>query len=1152
MIKRLIIAAIIFGIASSAGFLPMKKSIGIRSAFAGASAVIDENDRVVLPGNVPPKARPEFDVGPPDPSLPMNRTILLLKIAPEKQAELDRLVAEQQDPSSPNFHQWLTPEEFGKRFGRSPEEIATVKGWLTSHGFAIDETAKGGTWINFSGTAADVNSAFRTEMHDYQVNGQLRHANSTDPSIPRALAGLVAGPVSLHNFPRKAMHTPRRQIIDAEKAQAKPKPGYTEQPNAPDGSVYDLAPGDFAIIYDVNAVYNMGYDGAGVTIAIVGRTIPAAGGSQTAAIAKWNTFRSTFGLPVTDTSPVITVNGPSPGDLGADEDAEADLDVEWSGAVATGATIKFVASESTNSADGVDLSAQYIVDHNLAPILSDCFGTCESQNATGATNNAFYNSLWEQAASQGITVFVVTGDTGAYDCTDNNGNPERGKAVNGLASTPYNIAVGGTTLSDDSAYWNSSNSADGVSALGYMPEVGWNEWNAPEDWTELASGGGPSSLYDKPAWQVCPGVPNDGHRDMPDVSLNADVNLGYRVYTCYNATGPCTATDGNPADGFFVFGGTSAASPSFAGIMALIVQSAGGQRQGNFNSVLYPLGNAQYSGVSGAIPVFHDIISGNNGFVGDGVNLPGYSCTPYYDLVTGLGSVDAANLLLAFEDDGPLTVTISPAAAVNAGAQWNVDGGAWRNSGDTVSLAFGSHTVNFNTVTGWNSPASQTVNIVNGQATSASGVYAQQAGSLTVTITPAGAVSAGATWNVNGGTSNNASGATVSGLSVGSHTVSFNAVTGWTTPGNLPVTIANGQTATASGVYVEQTGSLKVTIEPAAAVSDGATWNVDGGASNKSGATVSGLGVGSHTVNFNGIAGWNVPGTGSLTVSISYGKTTSASGTYVLSPPTIASFSIDNGAQSSTPTRTVTLNNTVTGSPADYMASESATFAGAAWKPYSPVPSFTLSAANGPKTVYLKVKNAGGVSASANASIILAQLPVVTSFKIDAGAATSTNPTVTLNIKATESPTNYMASEDPGFSGASWLPYSTAPKFILTNGAGTNTVYFQVENVYGPSNVASATVQLIVPPVLQIFQINGADDGTTSSRTVKLNNTTTGGTPTYYMASQSSTFAGAAWRTYSTAPSFTLSAAQGPKTVYFKVKNAAGVSSVLTSAITLD
>ena len=213
--------------------------------------------------------------------------------------------------------------------------------------------------------------------------------------------------------------------------------------------------------------------------------------------------------------------------------------------------------------------------------------------------------------------------------------------MNGLASTPFNIAVGGTQLSDASTYWNPANTGNGTSALGYIPEVAWNNYNAQNDWVFWASGGGASSLYGKPAWQVCPGVPNDGLRDMPDVSLNADINVGYRVYTCTNATGPCSSNS------WVIVGGTSAASPSFAGIMALIVQSKGGQRQGNFNSVFYQLGNAQYSGVSGASAVFNDITSGNNGFIGNGVDLPGYSCTPYYDLVTGLGSVNVTNLLLA-------------------------------------------------------------------------------------------------------------------------------------------------------------------------------------------------------------------------------------------------------------------------------------------------------------------------------------------------------------------------------------------------------------------------------------------------------------------------------------------------------------------------
>jgi hypothetical protein len=501
------------------------------------------------------------------------------------------------------------------------------------------------------------------------------------------------------------------------------------------------------------------------------------------------------------------------------------------------------------------------------------------------------------------------------------------------------------------------------------------------------------------------------------------------------------------------------------------------------------------------------------------------------------------------QQTGSLTVTISPAAAVSAGAMWNVDGGAWQASGTTISgLTLGQHTVAFNNIAGWNTPANQTANITNGQPTSLTGAYVQQTGSLTVAISPAAAVSAGAQWNVDGGTWQN-SGATVRGLSVGLHTVNFNTISGWTSPASQTVNIVKGQTTSAGGLYVQQTqtGSLKVTITPAAAVSAGAQWNVDNGAWNASGGTVSGLSAGSHTVNFESIPGWNTPA--SQTVIISYGQTKTASATYVLAPPTVESFLIDNGA-GTTPGRTVTLNNTVNGFPAYYTASQSSTFDGAEWKPYSTAPSFTLSGANGPKTVYFKVKNAGGVSAKARASIVLAQLPAVTSFRIDARVVTTINQTVTLNNTATLSPTQFMASEDPSFNGASWLPYSTAPKFILSPGSGTKTVYFQEQNSAGQSPVVSDTIQLIVKPAVTSFQIdNGA--GTTSSRTVTLNNTATG-SPAYYMASQSPTFYGAVWKPYSTAPSFALSAATGNKTVYFKVRNAAGASYVAYAGITLE
>ena len=334
--------------------------------------VVDDNDTVVLKKNVHPLARPEFDRGATDASLPMERMILSLRLAPKKSADLENFLAELHDHASPDFHRWVTPEEFRERFGPSSDDISAVTGWLTSHGFSIDEVARGGTWINFSGTPALIERAFHTRIHDYYVNGKLHHANAQDPSIPRAFSDLVAGIVTLHDFPRKMMNNGIRIV---------PLPGSL--PDFTSGSTHYLAPGDFATIYNVNALYNAGIDGSGQSIAIVGRTHPSS--------ANWSTFRNMMGLSANP--PQVIVNGTDPGDLGANEDTEADLDVEWSGAVARNATIKFVISKSTNTTDGVDLSAQYIVSNNLAPVMSTSFGSCETD--LGTSENTFYNNLWQ-------------------------------------------------------------------------------------------------------------------------------------------------------------------------------------------------------------------------------------------------------------------------------------------------------------------------------------------------------------------------------------------------------------------------------------------------------------------------------------------------------------------------------------------------------------------------------------------------------------------------------------------------------------------------------------------------------------------------------------------------------------------------------------
>ncbi len=585
-------------------------------ASAGPPRIIDDKDTVSLKGNVHPLARPEFDRGEADASLPMEGMILTLKLNAAKQTELDKFLYGLHDPASPDYHHWLSPEQFKERFAPAPEDVTAITGWLRSHGFVIEGVARGGASINFAGSALSVKRAFHTPIHTYVVNNRTYHANAQDPAIPRGLADVVAGIVTLHDFPRKMMNGGARPLIRADIS-----PDYTV------GSVHYLSPSDFATIYNVNALYNAGIDGNGQSIAIVGRTHPSS--------SNWSAFRSMMGLP--SNPPQVIVNGPDPGSVSANENFEADLDVEWSGAVAKNATVLFVISKSTHATDGVDLSAQYIVNNNLAAVMSTSFGSCES--AMGAAENNFYNNLWQQAAAQGITSFISSGDAGAAGCNVGSDTTGSGRAVNGLASTPYNVAVGGIEFNEGSgSYWNTTNGSAYNSALSYVPEVAWNESGTVSGGTDLwATGGGASSVYSKPAWQAAPGVPGDGKRDVPDVSLSA---AGHDAYLVVSQTG-----------GLYSIYGTSASSPSFAGLMSLIVQKTG-QRQGNANTRFYQLGSAQYG--AGGVPVFHDITSGNNSVPG----VTGYSGTTGYDLATGLGSVDANALVMNWAPD--FAISIAP------------------------------------------------------------------------------------------------------------------------------------------------------------------------------------------------------------------------------------------------------------------------------------------------------------------------------------------------------------------------------------------------------------------------------------------------------------------------------------------------------------
>ncbi len=691
---------------------------------------IDATNRTVLKGNVHPLARKEFDRGPAPSSLQLNRMLLVLKPSSDQEAALDALLDQQQDKTSPSYHTWLTPQQFGQQFGPADQDIQKIVSWLESLGFQVDGVANGRGAIEFSGSAGQVQNAFHAEIHRYAVNGKDHWANATDPQIPAALAPVVAGVASLNDFRKRPMHHLAGVFARSkETGQIKPvSPNFTygcgfNPNNGQPESCYGVAPYDFATIYNVLPLWTAtpAIDGTGQSIAIVART--------NINLQDVSDFQTLFGLPANP--PQVILAGPDPGLVPGDE-TESDLDVEWSGAVAKGATIKFVVSQSTETSDGIDLSALYVVDNDLAPIMSESYGECEL--GLGSTGNQFINNLWRQAAAEGITVFVSSGDDGSAGCDFYSGGsaPEPaqyGLEVNGLASTPYNVAVGGTDFNDFSnpaAYWNSTNSSTTqASAKGYIPETTWNDsctnaifgqigysTNAETNCNNaslasfvftLGAAGGKSACtspsspapsacaggYAKPSWQTGTGVPGDSKRDVPDVSLfasNGFVGSFYMMCERDASNGPCSTSN------FLGIGGTSAAAPAFAGLLALVDQKAGG-RQGNANYIFYKLasksGNTCSSSANPAgTCVFYDIPAGStiampclagtanctaSGSHQYGV-LSGYATTAGYDLATGLGTVNANNLVNDWSSvsNTPSTTTLT------------------LNGGNPVNIAHGS------------------------------------------------------------------------------------------------------------------------------------------------------------------------------------------------------------------------------------------------------------------------------------------------------------------------------------------------------------------------------------------------------------------------------------------------------------------------------
>ena len=684
---------------------------------------IDESRLVSLEGNHHPLAVASADQGAAPDSLQLGRTILVLKISALQQSALKRLVDDQQNSHSPRFHQWLTPAQYGAQFGAAPEDIEKITQWLKRYGLQVEPQLAGRNVIMFSGSHAQFKAAFHAELHIYNFEGKSYFANATDPQIPQAFAAVVSGFSSLNNFPRKPLHTaPALVHRDGSTwkrmpTNGKAQPQFTTSGNG--GTVNAIGPYDLATIYNVKPLWDAGIDGTDQTIAILAQS--------NINPADVDYFRSTFRLPAKKLN--IVVYGPDPG-LNLNYEDEADLDVEWAGAVAKNATVDLVVAGTTTTSNGIDGAAAYVINNNLASILSVSYGACEL--FLGAAGNAYYNQIWEQAAAQGITVLVATGDSGSATCDAHASYAYEGLQVSGIASTPYNIAVGGTdlygTYADNAKYWNAANDpATLASAKSYIPELTWNDSCAsPEllqalqhsgsttdasttalcndpnqpDWltTTAGSGGyskcttdGCTAGYPKPAWQSgVTGIPADKARDLPDVSLMAGNGLWGSFYVYCQSdvlTGGVCDVNQSLEGG----GGTSFSAPVFAGMMALVQQKAASM-QGNVNYVLYKLATAQY-GSTEAASCDSNLVEGGNACTFYDVShgtiavpcytigldctppagmsigiLPGFDTAAGFDLATGLGSVNAYNLVEGWSTASAsflptaTSLTLSPAA----------------------------------------------------------------------------------------------------------------------------------------------------------------------------------------------------------------------------------------------------------------------------------------------------------------------------------------------------------------------------------------------------------------------------------------------------------------------------------------------------------
>ena len=714
-ISRLLVAATLF---SAAACLPLSAQNLRRSVI---TEKVDDAKLVTLPGNVRSAAlEPANDRGAVEDALPLDHMLLQLKRSDAAEAALTAYLATLNDASSPNYHKWLTAETLGQQYGPAASDAAAVTTWLVSHGLTVNQVYANGMVVDFSGTARQVNSTFHAGLHQLLVNGEAHLANTQDPQIPAALVGVVAGVTSLNDFRPRPMHKELHPShIDVHTgAQTTATPSYTFGSGT---STYEaVVPADLATIYNLSSLFNAGYSGQGQTIAVIEDT-------NVYSTTDWATFRKAFGLSAYSSGSFTQVhpgtNCTNPG-VTAD-DGEAILDAEWASAAAPSAAIVLASCASSRTTFGGLIALNNLLSEANPPrIVSISYGESESEN--GAAANASYYSAYQTAAAEGGSVFVSSGDEGAASSDADASYATHGITVSGFASTPYNVAVGGTDFGDTAtkttgSYWNATNTGVYGSARSYIPEIPWNDSCASSllagfsgysltygtsgfcnsstgksYLTTAAGSGGPSGCatgsastsgvvsgtckgYPKPAWQTLVGVPQDGVRDLPDVSLFAANGVwGHYYVFCDTDTRNGGASCSGAPSTWSGAGGTSFASPIMAGIQSMVNQYTRSS-WGNPNPTYYNLAKSEYgstgssscnsskgSGV-GSSCSFYDVTSGDNDVVCTGTHncykpsgtygvlstsdssyLPAYGTGIGWDFATGIGSLNATNLALSW------------------------------------------------------------------------------------------------------------------------------------------------------------------------------------------------------------------------------------------------------------------------------------------------------------------------------------------------------------------------------------------------------------------------------------------------------------------------------------------------------------------------